>query len=138
MSSWGDHALAGLSAAGLRRGGARRTVVEFLDEQRCCLSAQEIHDGVRAAGRLEARDAVAHVDPLDEAQGGERLERPVDARDADGAAGGADAVMDLLCGEAAPLLVEELDDRPACAPAAEPGGAEAGERVVGPARHSRK
>ena len=49
-----------------------------------------------AAGRLEARDAVAHVDPLDEAQGGERLERPVDARDADGAAGGADAVVDLL------------------------------------------
>jgi len=50
MSSWGDHALAGLSAAGLRRGGARRTVVEFLDAQRCCLSAQEIHDGIRAAG----------------------------------------------------------------------------------------
>ena len=88
-----------------------------------------------AARRLEARDAVADVDPLDEPQGGERLERPVDARDADGAAGGADAVVDLLRREAAPLLVEELDDRPAGAPAAEPGGAEAGERVVGPARH---
>jgi Fe2+ or Zn2+ uptake regulation protein len=50
MASWADHALSGLSAAGLRRGGARRTVVEFLDDQRCCLSAQEIHDGIRAAG----------------------------------------------------------------------------------------
>ena len=50
MSRWADHALDGLSAAGLRRGGARRSVVEFLDEQRCCLSAQEIHDGIRAAG----------------------------------------------------------------------------------------
>ena len=88
-----------------------------------------------AARRLEARDAVADVDPLDEPQGGERLERPVDARDADGAAGGADAVVDLLGREAAPLRVEELDDRPACAAAAEPGGAEAVERVIAPARH---
>jgi len=50
MTSWADHALADLRAAGLRRGGARRAVVEFLDAQRCCLSAQEIHDGIRAAG----------------------------------------------------------------------------------------
>ena len=50
MTTWADHALSGLSAAGLRRGGARRTVVEFLDAQRCCLSAQEIHDGIREAG----------------------------------------------------------------------------------------
>ena len=88
-----------------------------------------------AARRLEARDPVTHVDPLDEAKGGERLERPVDARHADGTAGGADAVVDLLCGEAASLFVEELDDRPARAPAAEPGGAESGERVIGPVRH---
>ena len=50
MTEWTEQALAGLSAAGLRRGGARRTVVEFLDAQRCCRSAQEIHDGIHAAG----------------------------------------------------------------------------------------
>ena len=37
------------------------------------------------ARRLEARDAVADVDALDEPQRRERLERPVDARDPDGA-----------------------------------------------------
>jgi Fur family ferric uptake transcriptional regulator len=48
--SWADASLAALSAAGLRRGGARRAVVDFLAAQRCCLSAQEIHDGIRAGG----------------------------------------------------------------------------------------
>lgn len=50
MTTWADHALSGLRGAGLRRGGARRTVVEFLDAQDCCRSAQEIHDGIRQAG----------------------------------------------------------------------------------------
>jgi Fur family transcriptional regulator, ferric uptake regulator len=49
-TTWADHALSGLHGAGLRRGGARRAVVEYLASQRCCLSAQEIHDGIRAAG----------------------------------------------------------------------------------------
>ncbi|HET9242862.1 MAG TPA: Fur family transcriptional regulator [Gaiella sp.] len=48
--SWADVALAGLQRAGLRRGGARRAVVDHLAAQRCCLSAQEIHDGIRAQG----------------------------------------------------------------------------------------
>jgi Fur family ferric uptake transcriptional regulator len=39
-----------LRAAGLRRGGARRAVVDFLEHQDCCRSAQEIHDGVVARG----------------------------------------------------------------------------------------
>ena len=43
-----------------------------------------------AARGLEARDAVADVDALDEPQRRERLERPVDARDPDGAALRAD------------------------------------------------
>ncbi len=50
MSSWVDHAHAGLRAAGLRRGGARRAVVDFLAVQHCCRSAQEIHGGIEAAG----------------------------------------------------------------------------------------
>ena len=48
---WSDHALEALRVAGLRRGGARRAVVDFLETQDCCRSAQEIHDGITAAGR---------------------------------------------------------------------------------------
>jgi Fur family ferric uptake transcriptional regulator len=50
VSTWTDDALAGLRAAGLRRGGARKAVVEYLAAQDCCRSAQEIHDGIRASG----------------------------------------------------------------------------------------
>jgi len=50
MSTWSRHALDGLRRAGLRRGGARRAVVEYLDAQDCCRSAQEIHDGITAGG----------------------------------------------------------------------------------------
>jgi Fur family ferric uptake transcriptional regulator len=48
--SWPDHASRGLRTSGLRNGGARRIVVDFLDGQDCCLSAQEIFDGVLARG----------------------------------------------------------------------------------------
>lgn len=47
---WIDYARAGLRAAGLRSGGARVAVVEYLGGQDCCRSAQEIFDGVRADG----------------------------------------------------------------------------------------
>lgn len=50
MSSWSVQALEGLRTAGLRRGGARRAVVEYLDGQDCCRSAQEIHEGIAADG----------------------------------------------------------------------------------------
>jgi Fur family ferric uptake transcriptional regulator len=50
LTSWTDHALDALRAAGLRRGGARSAVVAFLGGQTCCVSAHEIHEGVRDAG----------------------------------------------------------------------------------------
>lgn len=50
LPTWTDHALAGLRSAGLRNGGARRTVVEYLGRQDCCRSAQEIFDGIRSKG----------------------------------------------------------------------------------------
>jgi Fur family ferric uptake transcriptional regulator len=50
VTTWSDDALEGLRSAGLRRGGARRAVVTFLERQDCCRSAQEIVDGIRAAG----------------------------------------------------------------------------------------
>jgi Fur family ferric uptake transcriptional regulator len=49
-SSWAEQARDGLLRAGLRRGGARHAVVDFLDRQDCCLSAQQIFDGIRAKG----------------------------------------------------------------------------------------
>jgi Fur family ferric uptake transcriptional regulator len=50
MDAWSQQALAELRTAGLRRGGARRAVVAFLEAQDCCRSAQEIHDGIAAQG----------------------------------------------------------------------------------------
>jgi Fur family ferric uptake transcriptional regulator len=49
-SSWADQARDGLRRAGFRRGGARHAVVGFLDRQDCCLSVQEVFDGIRAEG----------------------------------------------------------------------------------------
>lgn len=49
--SWAEHALTALDEAGYRRGGARRAVVELLDRQNCCLSAQEIFDDLRKVRR---------------------------------------------------------------------------------------
>src|SRR5262249_15174050 len=48
---WAEHALTALDDAGYRRGGARRAVVDLLARQNCCLSAQEIFDGLRRARR---------------------------------------------------------------------------------------
>jgi Fur family ferric uptake transcriptional regulator len=50
MALWADEALEALREAGLRRGGARRAVVDYLSGQDCCRSAQEIHDGIVSAG----------------------------------------------------------------------------------------
>jgi Fur family ferric uptake transcriptional regulator len=51
VSTWADGTLEHLREAGYRSGGARRAVVELLARQSCCLSAQEIFDAVREAGR---------------------------------------------------------------------------------------
>jgi Fur family transcriptional regulator, ferric uptake regulator len=48
---WTTHALEVLDAAGYRSGGARRSIVELLGRQNCCLGAQEIFDRLRAARR---------------------------------------------------------------------------------------
>jgi Fur family transcriptional regulator, ferric uptake regulator len=50
IASWGERAEATLAAAGHKRGGARRAVVELLDSQRCALTAVEIEDSLRGAG----------------------------------------------------------------------------------------
>lgn len=50
-SAWIEHASAELTRAGYRGGGARAAVVSLLGSQRCCLSAQEIFDELRARKR---------------------------------------------------------------------------------------
>jgi Fur family ferric uptake transcriptional regulator len=50
-SAWTDHARAELARAGHRTGGAREEVIGLLGDQHCCLSAQEIHERLRARGR---------------------------------------------------------------------------------------
>jgi hypothetical protein len=69
-------------------------------------------------GGFEARDSVAEVDALDEAESVEALERPVHTCDSDAWSSRAQAVMDLLGGQTAPLSAEEVDDCSACTPAA--------------------
>jgi len=48
---WKDHATTELTRAGHRAGGARAAVIDLLAGQRCCLSAQAIHERLRGADR---------------------------------------------------------------------------------------
>lgn len=50
MSDWTTQTLEELQQAGYRSGGARRAVIQLLGRQECCLTAQEIFDGLRAEG----------------------------------------------------------------------------------------
>jgi Fur family ferric uptake transcriptional regulator len=51
VEGWAETTLASLRARGHRNGGARRSVVELLGAENCCLSAQEIFDRLRADDR---------------------------------------------------------------------------------------
>lgn len=71
---WSERAEATLAAAGHRRGGARRALLELLDGQECALTAQEIEDALRARGsgrgrgrRVVSRASVYRI--LDELEG---------------------------------------------------------------------
>jgi Fur family ferric uptake transcriptional regulator len=57
-SDWSEHALATLSDAGYRRGGARTAVVQMLGRQSCAVSARDIDDALRAEGRTIGRASV--------------------------------------------------------------------------------
>lgn len=59
--SWTEETLATLHGAGYRNGEARRTVVELLGRQDCCLTAQEIFDELRADGRTVGIASVYRV-----------------------------------------------------------------------------
>ena len=82
---WVEAALSRLRSETGRSGGARRVVVEFLGGRDCCVSAQEIHDGVRAGGArigiatvyrtLEGLDELGLVQRVDLGDGIARFER---------------------------------------------------------------
>jgi Fur family ferric uptake transcriptional regulator len=55
---WSEHVHAVLRRAGLKRGGARDRVIDLLGSQACALSAVEIEDALRAAGRPTGRATV--------------------------------------------------------------------------------
>lgn len=64
-ASWVDGAEATLAAAGRKRGGARRAVLELLGGERCALSALEIEDALReSSSRRVSRASVYRI--LDE------------------------------------------------------------------------
>ena len=51
VTDWATAAEGTLREGGYRSGGARRAVVDLLAEQHCCLTAQEIHERLRATRR---------------------------------------------------------------------------------------
>jgi Fur family ferric uptake transcriptional regulator len=83
-ATWADSALKTLRTKSGRSGGARRLVVELLGEQDCCLSAQEIHDALRASGgrigiasvyrALDGMDALGLIQRIDLGDGVSRYE----------------------------------------------------------------
>jgi Fur family ferric uptake transcriptional regulator len=60
-TSWAEAAGDRLAEAGYRRGGARRAVIELLSRQECALSALEIEDRLRDAGRQVGRASIYRV-----------------------------------------------------------------------------
>jgi len=65
---WAEHAMARLQEAGLRRGGARRAVVETLARHDCAVTAIEIEDELRrrdaAVGRASVYRALDQLEGL--------------------------------------------------------------------------
>ena len=64
---WVERAQSTLAAAGRKRGGARRALLELLAAQTCALTALEIEDALRAGGRRVSRASVYRI--LDELEG---------------------------------------------------------------------
>ena len=59
--SWAERAEAKLGAAGHKRGGARRAVLELLEGQTCALTAMEIEDALRSERRKVSRASVYRI-----------------------------------------------------------------------------
>jgi Fur family transcriptional regulator, ferric uptake regulator len=60
-TDWATDTTDALDRAGYRSGGARRAVIDLLGRQDCCLTAQEIFDGLRTEGRTVGIASVYRV-----------------------------------------------------------------------------
>ena len=58
---WAQAADQALAGAGYRRGGARRAMLELLDEQACALSAIEIEEILRTRRRAVSRASIYRI-----------------------------------------------------------------------------
>lgn len=119
--AWVDRAEAALAAAGYRRGGARRAVLELLASQRCALSALEIEHALArerggrasAGGRrvsrasiyriLDELERLGHVQRVSTGQAMARYERVGDA------AGHHHHLVCDGCGAVTPFSDERLE-----------------------------
>jgi Fur family ferric uptake transcriptional regulator len=107
--AWAESAHARLREASGRAGGARREVIEFLDAQDCCVSAQEIHDGLRENGTrvgvasvYRALDGLAQLGLVQRVELGDGITRFEPARP------GGDHHHHLVCDECG--KVEPFED----------------------------
>jgi Fur family ferric uptake transcriptional regulator len=60
-ASWAEQAVLALADAGYRRGGARRAILDLLDEQACALSAVEIQEALGTRNRDVSRSSVYRI-----------------------------------------------------------------------------
>ena len=58
---WAEAAEQALADAGYRRGGARRAMLDLLDEQACALSAVEIEEILRTGSRAVSRASIYRI-----------------------------------------------------------------------------
>lgn len=61
---WADHALSRLDAAGYRRGGSRRKVIEFLGTRDCAVTALEIDRELDRVGRASVYRTLEQLEEL--------------------------------------------------------------------------
>jgi Fur family ferric uptake transcriptional regulator len=111
MSLWTDHAQAALRHAGHRSGSARAAVIDLLGRERCCRSAQELHEVLHSAGRpvgvasvyrtLDLLAELGLVNRVEVGDGVARFER---------AEPGGEHHHHLVCGECG--RVEAFEDEP--------------------------
>jgi Fur family ferric uptake transcriptional regulator len=59
--AWSEHVDTVLARAGLKHGGARQRIIDVLAREACALSAVEIEDALRAAGKPTGRASIYRV-----------------------------------------------------------------------------
>ena len=63
-AAWTEHALAKLDAAGYRRGGSRRKVIDFLGTRDCAVTALEIDRELDRVGRASVYRTLEQLEEL--------------------------------------------------------------------------